>query len=144
MPLEKCVLRSRSTRRQSLMLTVNQLLHLHPLTLEDILQQDPREKLELFPRLGYYFIVFRAIESRTTRERFQREDNTNECAGDNTRHDEGVVGEANVYLVVFNEGICSVSHSRHFRSSSRLTSYEQSFTSRISRVSFADFPIIIY
>jgi magnesium transporter len=83
---------------------VSQLLHLHPLTLEDILQQDPREKLELFPRLGYYFVSFRAIESQATRERFRRYNTTdvyNEYRDD--------VGEVNIYLVVFREGICSVS-----------------------------------
>ena len=82
-------------------------MHLHPLTLEDILQQDPREKLELFPRLGYYFVSFRAIESQETRECFRRHTafdiNNNEH-----REDGGVVGEVNVYLVVFREGICSV------------------------------------
>lgn len=40
----------------------SQLLNLHPLTLEDILQQDPREKLEVFDRLGYYLICLRAID----------------------------------------------------------------------------------
>lgn len=39
-----------------------QLFALHPLTLEDILHQDPREKLETFERLGYYLISFRAID----------------------------------------------------------------------------------
>jgi magnesium transporter len=86
------------------MRAIGKLLHLHPLTLEDILQQDPREKLELFSRLGYYFVVFRAIESQTTRERFQpREGEHDENPGG-----QGLVGEANVYLVVFREGICTV------------------------------------
>lgn len=78
------------------------MLHLHPLTLEDILQQDPREKLELFPKLGYYFISFRAIESRNTRERRRAQ-----AKGDS--QDESIVSEVNVYLVVFREGVCSVS-----------------------------------
>jgi hypothetical protein len=30
---------------------------------------EPREKLELFPKLGYSFIVFRAIENSTQNER---------------------------------------------------------------------------
>jgi hypothetical protein len=83
-----------------------QLLHLHPLTLEDILQRDPREKLELFPRLGYYFVVFRAIESHITRQRFQRLIGQDVESGH--RGDEGVLREALVYLVVFREGVCSV------------------------------------
>lgn len=41
---------------------ISQLLALHPLTLEDVLQQDPREKLDLFERLGYYFVVIRALD----------------------------------------------------------------------------------
>lgn len=39
-----------------------QLLGLHPLTLEDVLQQDPREKLDTFDKLGYYFIVVRSLD----------------------------------------------------------------------------------
>ena len=80
-------------------------MHLHPLTLEDILTQDPREKLELFPRLGYYFLSFRAIESQKTRERLRYLLSEDEL-GDK---DEGIVAEVNMYLVVFREGICSVS-----------------------------------
>ncbi|KAJ7169842.1 hypothetical protein C8R46DRAFT_897196 [Mycena filopes] len=81
------------------MRAIGKLLHLHPLTLEDILMKDPREKLERFPKLGYYFISFRAIESWDNRERYWDRD------GD--ERDQGLVGEANVYLVVFNEGVCS-------------------------------------
>lgn len=86
-----------------------QLLHLHPLTLEDILTQDPREKLELFPKLGYYFISFRAIESQKTRERVRNLLSVDDDALRMT--DEGVVGEVNVYLIIFREGICSVSYA---------------------------------
>ncbi|KAI0375070.1 hypothetical protein BV20DRAFT_960126 [Pilatotrama ljubarskyi] len=87
------------------MCAIGKLLHLHPLTLEDILTQDPREKLELFPKLGYYFISFRAIESQKTRERLR---NILSVDDEQTRFsDEGVVGEVNVYLIVFREGICS-------------------------------------
>lgn len=75
------------------------------MTLEDILSQDPREKLELFPRLGYYFLSFRAIESRKTRDRLRNMLSEDVANAD----DEGIVGEVNMYLVVFREGICSVS-----------------------------------
>ncbi|KAJ7783743.1 hypothetical protein DFH07DRAFT_935292 [Mycena maculata] len=81
------------------MRAIGKLLHLHPLTLEDILMQDPREKLEHFPKLGYYFLSFRAIESWNNREKYWDQD------GD--ERDEGLVREANVYLIVFNEGVCS-------------------------------------
>lgn len=74
------------------MLTLRQVLHLHPLTLEDIVQQETREKLEAFPRLGYYFVVFRAVEARMNLERGV----------------EMILG-VTVYLVVFRDGICSVS-----------------------------------
>ncbi len=88
---------------------IGKLLHLHPLTLEDILQQDPREKLELFPKLGYYFISFRAIESMVIREGgLHKRLHQNAEVGDSQPED-GVLGEANVYIVVFNEGVCTVS-----------------------------------
>ncbi|CDO71624.1 hypothetical protein BN946_scf184911.g94 [Trametes cinnabarina] len=87
------------------MCAIGKLLHLHPLTLEDILTQDPREKLELFPKLGYYFISFRAIESQKTRERLRNLLSTDD--EDPRFTDEGVVGEVNVYLIIFREGICS-------------------------------------
>lgn len=35
---------------------------LHPLTVEDILKQEQREKIESFERLGYYFVVVRAMD----------------------------------------------------------------------------------
>lgn len=76
---------------------------MHPLTLEDILQQEPREKLELFPKLGYYFIVFRAIESRGL-PRPDREPTTDPSV----IADEGHLAEVYVYLVVFPDGICTV------------------------------------
>ncbi|KAG6849512.1 hypothetical protein H0H93_007866 [Arthromyces matolae] len=81
------------------MRALGKALHLHPLTLEDILHRDPREKLELFPKLGYYFISFRAIESisHKTMEYTETQDDST-----------STIGEANVYLVVFKEGICSV------------------------------------
>ncbi|KIK94077.1 hypothetical protein PAXRUDRAFT_828359 [Paxillus rubicundulus Ve08.2h10] len=82
------------------MRSIGKLLHLHPLTLEDILQQDTREKLELFPKLGYHFIVFRAIESTAAGDRSHAE-------RDLYQVDEGLVREAGVYLVVFREGICT-------------------------------------
>ncbi|KAF9044562.1 hypothetical protein BDZ89DRAFT_1059044 [Hymenopellis radicata] len=81
------------------MQSIGKLLHLHPLTLEDILQQDPREKVEVFSRLGYYFNT--ALHDRLA--------TAAEKGGDHTanRPDEGILGEANLYVVVFNEGICS-------------------------------------
>jgi len=82
---------------------IGKLLHIHPLTLEDILQQDPREKLELFTNLGYYFISFRAIESSATKERLQHEA---VASGNNWSLDESSLGEANAYLTVFDDGIC--------------------------------------
>ncbi|KIO08315.1 hypothetical protein M404DRAFT_133867 [Pisolithus tinctorius Marx 270] len=88
--------------------TIGKLLHLHPLTLEDILQRDMREKLELFPRLGYRFIVFRATDNAITSEPFGRQG------------DEGLLGEASIYLVVFRDGICTVSQLGISRSTVRI------------------------
>lgn len=85
-----------------------QLLQIHPLTLEDILTQDPREKFELFPSLGYYFVAFRTIESKKTRERRRLRMFGNDAQRLEAL-DEGIVGIVNVYLVVFREGVCSVS-----------------------------------
>lgn len=75
--------------------------------MEDILQQEPREKLEIFPKLGYYFVVFRAIEGQKSRQRFQSRQGGGDLASG--PGDEGIIGAVNVYLVVFREGICSVS-----------------------------------
>ena len=60
--------------------------------------------MELFPRLGYYFVSFRAIESQKTRERIR---NLLDQEDPNSQ-DEGIVAEVNMYLVVFRDGICSV------------------------------------
>ena len=48
------------------------LFPLHPLTVEDILKQEPREKVETFDRLGYYFVVVRALDENYFR--FTRSD----------------------------------------------------------------------
>jgi magnesium transporter len=66
--------------------------------------------LELFSKLGYYFISFRAIESRATREKIQREAKMKDSFGTSKSivDEDGSVGEANVYLTVFKDGICCV------------------------------------
>jgi magnesium transporter len=92
-------------------LTEVKLLHLHPLTLEDILQQEPREKLELFPKLGYYFIIFRAVESLSAPAQF---DVVCQKAGSSQLSVHGGVIEFNIYLVVFRHGICTVSCSHTY------------------------------
>jgi Mg2+ and Co2+ transporter CorA len=46
------------------MTELSQMFPLHPLTVEDVLMQEPREKIEIFDRLGYYFIVIRAVDER--------------------------------------------------------------------------------
>lgn len=113
--------------------------------MEDILHQETREKIESFPALGYYFIVFRALdetyfqytspeptpnnstedvgdsaEQRTTRKR-EGEQVAGASSGRKGRVDivegvggkegvEGVgVGAVNMYLIVFADGILSVS-----------------------------------
>lgn len=82
-------------------------MHLHPLTLEDILQREPREKLELFPKLGYYFIVLRAVESST------RHDIVSQKTGSSQLPVRGAANETCIYLVVFRDGICTVSCVAH-------------------------------
>jgi len=85
-------------------------LHLHPLTLEDILQREPRDKLESFPKLGYYFIVFRAIEYTTRNELLEI---VSQMTGSSQLPVQGVANETCIYLVVFRDGICTVSRVAH-------------------------------
>ncbi|GAA5826946.1 hypothetical protein JCM5353_004775 [Sporobolomyces roseus] len=116
---------------------LRKFLPLHPLTIEDILHQETREKLESFPALGYYFIAYRALDesyfkytspdpsptSSMTGEH-EKDDSRNErkpgeSSGKRGRVDivegvggkegvEGVgVGAINLYLVVFGDGILS-------------------------------------
>lgn len=91
---------------------IGKLLHLHPLTLEDILQQEPREKLESFERLGYYFVSFRIVESSKARQTLRNREDVPDVLEGKGWHAERTletqdIGEANIYLVVFREGICS-------------------------------------
>ena len=65
--------------------------------------------MEVFPKLGYYFVVFRAIESTKTREKLRALHNPRDGpASAASPMEEAIVGEVNVYLIVFREGICSV------------------------------------
>lgn len=94
--------------------------------MEDILHQETREKIESFPTLGYYFIVFRALDESYFR--YTSPDGAADEAlrqrngkGKTGRVDiiegvggkeglEGVsVGAVNLYLIVFGDGIISVS-----------------------------------
>ncbi|KAF8340419.1 uncharacterized protein EI90DRAFT_3116975 [Cantharellus anzutake] len=80
------------------------LLHLHPLTLEDILQQDPREKVEFFPRLGYYFVVIRCLDLNKYLAERDREPLGD---GGQPQYEEDIPNVTNAYITVFREGICS-------------------------------------
>lgn len=110
---------------------IGEMLHIHPLTLEDILQQDPREKIDVFENLGYYLVVFRAIDetyfkytapeaSGTTNIGIAAFEVSNEKAlssrgrleiVEDRPGKEGLEGLAagglNVYLVVFKDGVIS-------------------------------------
>lgn len=85
------------------MQAIGRLLHLHPLTLEDVLHRDPREKMEYFPKLGYYFVSFRTVVSGMVRKNFHDQPVENLRKS----YEGGTLGEANVYLVVFREGVCT-------------------------------------
>ncbi|KAF8521504.1 hypothetical protein JB92DRAFT_2890696 [Gautieria morchelliformis] len=111
---------------------IGKLLHLHPLTLEDILHQEPREKLEVFSRLGYYFIVFRALDSEHTRFRAQTQlDLTMKGDKATVPLMDGEIGITNVYIVVFREGICTFHFediSDHIlRVRNRIMQFEETF-----------------
>ena len=69
------------------------------------MQRETREKLELFPKLGYYFVVFRAIESQKSRQRRLLTD----LSVNPSLTESSIIAEVSVYLVVFREGIVSVS-----------------------------------
>jgi magnesium transporter len=84
--------------------TIGKLLHIHPLTLEDILQQDPREKMELFSKLGYYFISFRTIQNAAVTQLDHQGISSDD---DSYKADDGALRETNIYVVVFKEGICT-------------------------------------
>lgn len=109
-------------------LFLSQLLSLHPLTLEDILQQEPREKLEVFDALDYYLISFRALDESYFR---YTDDGATGTAADTSglrgrrkgrgkveivedrpgkEGLEGVgVGGISLYIVVMRDGVVSVS-----------------------------------
>ena len=125
-----------SSPTMSDMRQLGKLLHLHPLTLEDIISQESREKLELFPRLGYYFIVFRALANSsvvdppppppcTTNDKDAEKETPIEKIDITVNEDGRIKGEeeegimdgsmgygavqaVNVYLAVFRTGIISV------------------------------------
>lgn len=103
--------------------------------MEDILQQETREKMETFPSLGYYFVVFRALDESYFRYTSPPEvtesgtdgkgkgkdsDRTGKTSKGRVDLVEGVggkegvegvsVGAVNLYLVVFPDGIISVSY----------------------------------
>lgn len=113
--------------------------------MEDVLQQETREKIETFPALGYYFIVFRAldesyykyteppkaptnlenlaaaqvdpegvpVETPATAETMRRSGRGRVDIVEGVGGKEGVegvgVGAVNIYLIVFADGILSVS-----------------------------------
>ncbi|WFD05779.1 hypothetical protein MVES1_001113 [Malassezia vespertilionis] len=55
---------------------LSQHFPLHPLTVEDILKQEQREKVENYDRLGYYFVVIRALDEQY----FRFHNNTSEAS----------------------------------------------------------------
>jgi len=65
----------------------------------------------MFPKLGYYFIVFKAIESERTRDRLDRL--TRRSVDSLPATNLGVTGEDLIYLVVLRDGggICTVRFS---------------------------------
>jgi len=60
---------------------------IHQLTIEDILMQEPREKVELFS--NYYFVNYRSFEQ--------------------DKDSEDYMEPVNIYVVVFRDGVLSVS-----------------------------------
>ena len=61
----------------------------------------------MFPRLGYYFVVFRAIERTTTDPTAALLDDASSIGKTTVQEVVDVVEATNIYLVVFKEGICT-------------------------------------
>jgi magnesium transporter len=70
---------------QAEMQVISKAFGIHPLTSEDILMQEPREKVELFR--NYYFVNYRSFEQ--------------------DMHNEDFLEPINMYVVVFREGVIS-------------------------------------
>ena len=87
---------------------------------------------ELFPRLGYYFIAFKAIESERARERLDRLARRSVDSIPTTNV--GVIAEDLIYIVVLRDGrgVCTVSFFPTYHSPISRTSI--SSTSLISQV----------
>jgi magnesium transporter len=69
------------------MRVISKAFGIHPLTAEDIMMQEAREKVELFRH--YYFVNYRSFEQDT--------------------HSEDYMEPVNMYVVVFRDGVISVS-----------------------------------
>ena len=70
------------------MTELSKMFPLHPLTVEDVLQQEPREKVEIFERLGYYFVVVRAIDEKYFRYSSVSSDEVNSQTSSLTQKDD--------------------------------------------------------
>ncbi|EEH23340.1 hypothetical protein PABG_05551 [Paracoccidioides brasiliensis Pb03] len=70
---------------------ISRAFSIHPLTAEDIMTQEAREKVELFKQ--YYFVCFRTF--------FQ------------DKHHEDFLEPVNLYMVVFREGVISFSYTEN-------------------------------
>jgi magnesium transporter len=77
------------------MKVISKAFGIHPLTSEDILMQEAREKVELFR--NYYFVNYRTFEQDSNSEDY--------------------LDPVNMYVVVFREGVISVSRFWTFHSS---------------------------
>lgn len=78
------------------MKVISKAFGIHQLTAEDILMQEPREKVELFQH--YYFVNYRSFEQDKDSEEY--------------------MDPVNMFVVVFREGVISVSHTSYQAASS--------------------------
>ena len=72
------------------MRVISKTFGIHPLTAEDIIEQEPREKVELFR--NYYFVTYRTFDQDTSSEDY--------------------LEPVNMYVVVFREGVISFHFSQ--------------------------------
>lgn len=139
------------------------------------MQQDPREKLDVFENLGYYLIVFRAIDETyfkytapdvgaslmkpggflptskrnaksTPSSKSGRKKGKLEIVEDNPGKEglEGVgVGGINIYLVVFADGIVSVSLAFTSKPSKRILTVNNDLRFSSTSVIFRSISIVL-
>ncbi|EGG08326.1 uncharacterized protein MELLADRAFT_116070 [Melampsora larici-populina 98AG31] len=78
---------------------VGKVFGIHPLTIEDILQTDDREKSEMFDKLGYYLISFRGLDESNFQEEVIDDDDDHHQEGMEEISESGGIGAGEEWSV---------------------------------------------